>query len=113
MRTSYGHVQSLSLLLAAMIAPAASRSGYPYDGPCGAAKAAHYTVWTDAIPEQTSALAAGKELQVTVTLPAHATPSKSDLQRLPPYPVIFFLNGFLVIQNSLIPAGFDRANDPC
>ena len=98
MRTPSGHFQSLSLLLAAMTSPA-SRTGYPYDGPCGVANAAHFTVWTDTTSDQTRAVATARYLQVTVTLPAQATPSESDLQRVPPWPVIFFLNGFLVSDN--------------
>lgn len=98
MRTFSGHVQGLSLLVASMVTCANAQDGYSEEGPCGALAAAHYTVPINGANESHDLRATQRKLRVTVTLPAHGATSlpESKINRAPPYPVIIFLNGFLV-----------------
>lgn len=100
MRTLSSHVQGLSLLVASMVTYSHAQDGYTYsrDGPCGALAAAHYTVPINASNESHDLRATQRKLRVTVTLPAQGATSlpESKINRAPPYPVIIFLNGFLV-----------------
>ena len=98
MKTLSGHAQGLGLLLASMVTCSNAQTGYLTDGPCGALPAAYYTVAVNSFNESADTRGSKTKLRVTVTLPAHSSGSlpESETTRSPPYPVIFFLNGFLV-----------------
>lgn len=103
MRTLSGHLQGLSLLLASMAVSCNAESAQPtymQDGPCGALPVAHYIVPLNHSEALTGSRVAGKKLRVTVTAPAHVASLESGIIREPPWPVIFFLNGFLVCECS-------------
>ncbi|KAA6429379.1 MAG: hypothetical protein FRX49_00773, partial [Trebouxia sp. A1-2] len=97
MRSFNGHLRGLSILLGSM-ASSVTQTSYPYlkDGPCGVSPVAHYTVMANVV-NAANETQAQRKLSITVTLPAHGTDSTSwQISRSPPYPVIFFFNGFLL-----------------
>lgn len=99
MRTFAGHVRGLTLLLGSMAAGIAEPDcPYSNDGPCGVQPGVDYNVFANTLGSRTSQ----RKLRVTVTLPAHPAEVKSSpgqISRTCPYPVVFFLSGFLVRNN--------------
>ena len=96
MRSFAGNLRGLTLLLGSMATGITERD-LPYlnDGPCGFQPGVDYSVFADAAESRNSQ----RKLRVTVTLPAQpaeALSSPGQTNRTPPYPIVYFLNGFLV-----------------
>ena len=114
MRSFAGNLRGLTLLLGSM-ATGVTKSDLPYsnDGPCGVQPGVDYSVLADVVGSRHSQ----RKLRVTVTLPAHpaeALSSPGQINRTPPYPIVYFFNGFLVSDvSALCHSGICQTSRPC